>query len=48
MKTPPKVNIHPILVRNLGHMPAAYLQVFGSLSQLVHWFEDDRPNCGVT
>jgi hypothetical protein len=28
-------------------MPVAYLQVFGSPSQSIHWFEDDRPNCGA-
>ena len=48
MKTPPTANIHPILVRSPGHMPTAYLQVFGSPSQSAHWFEDDRPNYGAT
>jgi hypothetical protein len=47
MKTPPRANIHPISVGSPEHMPAAYLQVFGSLSQSVDWFEDDRPNCGA-
>jgi hypothetical protein len=48
MKTPPRANIHPISVRSPEHMPVAYLQVSGSLSQSVHWFEDDRSNCGAT
>jgi hypothetical protein len=47
MRTPLTANIHPIFMGIPEHVPAAYLQVFGSLSQSVHWFEDDRPNCGA-
>jgi hypothetical protein len=42
------VNIHPIYVEILEYMPATCLQVFDSLSQSVHLFEDDMPNCGAT
>jgi hypothetical protein len=38
---------HPIFVGIPEHRPVAYLPVFGLLSQSVHWFEDDRPNCGA-
>jgi hypothetical protein len=48
MKTLLRANIHPISVGIPEHMPIAYLPIFGSLSQSVHWFEDDRPNCGAT
>jgi hypothetical protein len=47
MRTPLTVNIRPISVGTPEHMPAAYLQVFGSPSQSAHLFEDDRPNCGA-
>jgi hypothetical protein len=47
MKTLPMVDIHPIFVEIPGHMPVAYLQVSDLLSQFVHLFEDDMPNCGV-
>jgi hypothetical protein len=30
------------------HMPTTCLQVFDLLSQSVHLFGDDRPNCGAT
>jgi hypothetical protein len=38
---------HPISAGTPGHMPVAYLQVSDllSLSQFVHLFEDDKPNC---
>jgi hypothetical protein len=39
---------HPISMGTLGHMPVAYLQVSNLLSQFVHLFEDDMPNCGAT
>jgi hypothetical protein len=39
---------HPISVETTGHMPTAYLQLFDLLSQFVHLFEDDKPNCGAT
>jgi hypothetical protein len=42
------VDIHPIFVETPRHMLVAYLQVFDLLSQFVHVFEDDRPNCGAT
>jgi hypothetical protein len=48
MKTLPMVNIHPIFVETLERMPATCLQVFDSLSQSIHLFEDDMPNCGAT
>jgi hypothetical protein len=38
---------HPIFVGTPRHMPVAYLQVSDLLSQFVHLFEDDKPNCGV-
>jgi hypothetical protein len=41
-------DIHPISVGIPGHMLAAYLQVFNSLFQFVHLFEDDMPNRGAT
>jgi hypothetical protein len=41
-------DIHPISVGTPGHMPATYLQVSGLLSQFVHLFEDDIPNCEAT
>jgi hypothetical protein len=47
MKTLPMANIHPIFVEIPGHMLATCLQVFDLLSQIVHLFEDDRPNCGA-
>jgi hypothetical protein len=47
MKTLPMVNIHPISVGIPERMPATCLQVFDSLSQSAHWFEDDRPNYGA-
>jgi hypothetical protein len=47
MKTLPMVNIHPIFVGTPEHMPATCLRVFDSLSQSVHLFENDRPNCGA-
>jgi hypothetical protein len=40
-------NNYPISAEILGHMPVAYLQVSDLLSQFVHLFEDDKPNCGV-
>jgi hypothetical protein len=48
MKTLPMVSIHPISVGTPERMPATCLQVFGSLSQSVHLFGDDRLNCGAT
>jgi hypothetical protein len=39
------VNIHPISVGIPERMPVTCLQVSGSLSQSVHLFGDDRPNC---
>jgi hypothetical protein len=39
---------HPIFAETLGRMPATCLQLFDLLSQFVHLFEDDRPNCGAT
>jgi hypothetical protein len=42
------VNNHPISMGIPKHTPVACLQVFGSPSQSTHWFEDDRPNYGVT
>jgi hypothetical protein len=38
---------HPISTGTLGHMPVAYLQVSDLLSEFVHLFEDDKPNCGA-
>jgi hypothetical protein len=38
---------HPISAETPGHMPVAYLQVSDLLSQFVHLFEDDKPNCGA-
>jgi hypothetical protein len=39
---------HPISAETPGHMPIAYLQVSNLLSQFVHLFDDDKPNCGAT
>jgi hypothetical protein len=47
MRTPLMVNNHPISMEILEHKLATCLQVFGSLSQSAHWFEDDRPNYGA-
>jgi hypothetical protein len=41
------VDSHPISMEILGHMTVAYLQVSDLLSQFIHLFEDDKPNCGV-
>jgi hypothetical protein len=48
MKTLSMVSIHPISGGTPERMPATCLQVFGSLSQSVHLFGADRPNCGAT
>jgi hypothetical protein len=48
MKILPMVNIHPISEGIPERMLVTCLQVFGSLSQSAHWFEDDRSNCGAT
>jgi hypothetical protein len=42
------VNIHPISVGIPERMLVTCLQVFGSLSQSAHWFEDDRSNYEAT
>jgi hypothetical protein len=39
---------HPISAETPGRMPVAYLLVSDLLSQFVHLFEDDKPNCGAT
>jgi hypothetical protein len=39
---------HPISAKTLEHMLVVYLQVSDLLSQFVHLFEDDKPNCGAT
>jgi hypothetical protein len=39
---------HPTFAGTPGHMPATYLPVSDLLSQFVHLFEDDKPNCGAT
>jgi hypothetical protein len=38
---------HPISTGTPRHMHVAYLQVSDLLSQFVHLFRDDKPNCGV-
>jgi hypothetical protein len=48
MKILTMADIHPISVETPGYMPATYLQVSGLLSQFVHLFEDDMPNCGAS
>jgi hypothetical protein len=48
MKTLPMENIHPIFVRIPERMPVTCLQVSDSLSESVHLFGDDRPNCEAT
>jgi hypothetical protein len=48
MKIPLTANIHPIFVEIPEHMPVVYLPVSDLPSQSAHWFEDGRPNYGVT
>jgi hypothetical protein len=48
MRTPLRVNSHPISVGIPEHMLATYLQVSDLPSQSAHWFGDGRPNCGAT
>jgi hypothetical protein len=48
MKTPLRVNSHPISVGIPKHMLVAYLQVSDLPSQSAHWFVDGRPNCEAT
>jgi hypothetical protein len=38
---------HPVSVGIPRYIPVTYLQVSDLLSQFVHLFEDDKPNCGV-
>jgi hypothetical protein len=38
---------HSISAGTPGHMLVAYLLVSDLFSQIVHLFEDGKPNCGV-